>query len=78
MTPTQQFVYETFVIYIAVKAAILLPLGWFTFLVRRSEKRAQALASAVQQVVAVSSATSAARDLPAHEPVRDLRLPEAA
>lgn len=36
---THDFVYQTFIIYICLKAAILLPLCWFTYLVRRAEKQ---------------------------------------
>jgi hypothetical protein len=42
---TYHMVYQIFVVYICVKAAILLPLAWFTFLVRRAEKQKELLAA---------------------------------
>lgn len=42
MAAHHHFLYQVFVVYICLKAAVLLPLAWFTFLVRRSEKLANA------------------------------------
>jgi hypothetical protein len=39
---THEFVYQTFIIYIFVKALILAPLGWMTFMYWWSERRSDA------------------------------------
>ena len=71
---THQFVYQTFVLYICLKAAILLPLAWFTFLVRRAERKieSQSLASTAPQTVVAIAGEPLVVDTPA------LHLPEAA
>ena len=36
---THDFVYQTFIVYIFLKASILLPVAWVAFVYSRSEKR---------------------------------------
>jgi uncharacterized membrane protein YdbT with pleckstrin-like domain len=38
---THEFVYQTFVVYVFVKALILAPLGWMTFMFWLSERNGQ-------------------------------------
>jgi hypothetical protein len=38
---THDFVYQTFIIYIFLKASVLLPLAWVAFVYSRASKRAE-------------------------------------
>ena len=38
---THDFVYQTFVLYIFIKALVLAPLGWITFIYRCNERKSR-------------------------------------